>query len=303
MEVVENKVDILISQYSRSISFPFDNYVLTDLSQYVSASNLIDIECNQVDIADNLIDIELEQWALANNLVETQLHQPEAVENLIDIALERYLPGETNEVEIDLVQNTEFDNFIDIDVDHWVRFDNLLDALIAQYTTNNENLVNIELVKRSGILNSAETWISQYVPDETLADVVLNQAVYAENFVDITLVVWIIPEVHSTRLEISFELFQPVSADNLVDLLLDKTTTAFNRVELWLVAGGANWNFASVEVEQIVRVINLADLKLMHRFFFKTYDPGDSPWGEFGESSDEFSWQSAFDDDDDWGWL
>src|SRR5690606_32814583 len=52
--IVETKADILISQYSRFISFPFDNYVLTDLSQYAPASNLIDIECNQIDISDNL---------------------------------------------------------------------------------------------------------------------------------------------------------------------------------------------------------------------------------------------------------
>src|SRR5690606_36397492 len=138
-------------------------------------------------------------------------------------------------------------------------------------------------------------------PDEALAEVVLNQAVYAENFVDITLIVWGIQAVHSTRLEVSFELSQVVSADNLVDLLLDKTATAFNRVDIWLVAG-ANWNFASVEVRQLARIINLADLELMHRFFFETYDPEDSPWGKFGEWDDEFSWQSAFDDDD-WGWF
>jgi len=41
----------------------------------------------------------------------------------------------------------------------------------------------------------------------------------------------------------------------------------------------------------------------MHRFFFETYDPGDDPWGEFDEGDDEFSWQGASDDDDDWGWL
>src|SRR5690606_25513885 len=238
-----------------------------------------------------------EQEALTDNLVETQLHQPGFAENLIDIVLERYLPGETNEVEIELAQKVEFDNFIDIDVEHWVQFDNLLDALIAQYTANNENLVDIELVKRSGISNFAEVslaqfdretvnlidlWISQYVPDETLADAVLNQAAYAETFADIALIVWAI-------------------ADNLVDLLLDKTARAFNRIEIWLVAG-ANWNFASVKVDQIVRVINLADLELMHRFFFEIYDPGDGPWDGFDEWDDEFSWQDASDDDD-WGWF